>query len=582
MALISNRERATALVHEGWNHLQCQRPLAARGSWQRALALEPDSQPAKKAIETLEGAGDLPLAARLKYRLRKPADPLGRATWDEKLSQTETDDLIGMADAFGRLANEIAGDSSAWFNRALCLAWAGENLDAIAALDQVVRIDARIRFDDAVEAWSLAEILRQGGGAETLADDLRFAFTIAWGARETCWLLDEFPELRRVRTPRPPGGPADDAAEIEVYEWYDRPLEAAAGAARSARDLPTVLASVYTNGESLRGSSPRLRSLQQIEEILLPRLEDRERSIKREASPLPLPFLDADIWTFRIPAGIEREQADELARSAVEAYYENEWIHHPRASLGGESPLQSARAAKSGDDVARARLTAVIQIRQQLGERPTARSLYQGYPFDRLRNRLEMAIEDPAMIDRDDLSCASGARLDEIDPAALDDALLGEAIASALGLRDDARTARLSAEYLTRQHPAVPRVEITDLVAPLVRQAMGRNDPDGALHWIERARVLAADAGAKALDVWRAEILARIDRPGAALALYRLLITPDRDGAALALDGGETLLENGHEQEAESLLETARQLAQDTGREWIERRARELLTMRGR
>ena len=36
-----------------------------------------------------------------------------------------------LADLFGRLAADDPNDSAAWFNRALCLAWAGKNLEAI-------------------------------------------------------------------------------------------------------------------------------------------------------------------------------------------------------------------------------------------------------------------------------------------------------------------------------------------------------------------------------------------------------------------------------------------------------------------
>ena len=32
--------------------------------------------------------------------------------------------------------------------------------------------------------------------------------------------------------------------------------------------------------------------------------------------------------------------------------------------------------------------TAVVRLREQVGSRPSARALYQGYPFDRLRRRL--------------------------------------------------------------------------------------------------------------------------------------------------------------------------------------------------
>ena len=65
--------------------------------------------------------------------------------------------------------------------------------------------------------------------------------------------------------------------------------------------------------------------------------------------------------------------------------------------------------------------------------------LYQGYPFDRLRRRLGLELVYPSAVDMQDLGCASGAELDLLDLATLDDSRLVEAFTSAAGLRDDAR-----------------------------------------------------------------------------------------------------------------------------------------------
>ena len=69
-----------------------------------------------------------------------------------------------------------------------------------------------------------------------------------------------------------------------------------------------VLASVYIGGQTLRLSSPRVENLERIEELLFPRLEADAGSIRREASPLPLPFLDADVWIFRMPPGLDPDR----------------------------------------------------------------------------------------------------------------------------------------------------------------------------------------------------------------------------------------------------------------------------------
>ncbi len=85
MTAATSRDATLSLVHEGWNHLMSQRPLAAWGTWQRALRLDRSTAAARMAIETLEGAADLPMAARKVYRFRKPATDArkraGTARW---------------------------------------------------------------------------------------------------------------------------------------------------------------------------------------------------------------------------------------------------------------------------------------------------------------------------------------------------------------------------------------------------------------------------------------------------------------------------------------------------------------------
>ena len=245
-------------------------PLAAWGSWQRVLRADPDSRAAQQALATLESAADLPLAARTSYRFRQPFDPARRSAWDARMRDQGDHELEATADVFGRLAAEDPTDSAAWYNRALCLAWMGKNFEAIGCLDRVVGLEAERAFDLAVDAWTLAEMLRQGGGAETLADDLRFACTIAWNPGDTSWLLEEFPEIQRIPTPRAPGATAEEHSEIEVFEWLDRPVSQPLCRSPATGLPPTVLASVYINGQTLRLSSPRVETLERIEEPLFP------------------------------------------------------------------------------------------------------------------------------------------------------------------------------------------------------------------------------------------------------------------------------------------------------------------------
>jgi hypothetical protein len=552
-----------------------QRPLAAWASWQRALRVDPDSSAAAQALATLERAKELPLLARTTYRFREPRDPLRRPVWDERLRRGDLEELDATALAFADLASGDPGDSAAEFNRGLCLAWAGMNIEAIACLDRAVTLDAQTASEEAIAAWMLAELLRQGGGAETQADDLRFNCTIGWDPDDTATLLREFPEIRRIPSPAAPGIPLAEDLEIEVFEWLDRPIQAAVASRPGGCRLPIVLAIVFINRNSLRLSSPRPATLDRIADALFPRLDGGPKMIRREAAPLPLRFQDAALWIFRISPEVEASAGEELAREAIEHYFENEWIHLPRNGLGGRSPLAASTAAKGGDAVARAKLTAVVKMREQLGSRASTRALYKGYPFDRLRRRLGLEGELAAAVDPLDLGCAAPDELDLLEPATLDDARLMDAASSAAGLGGDARTARFAAELLRRGSEPRP-VDLRPLVSALVRRAISRGEEDDALRQIDRARPMADADTAATLDIWRAEICARQGRGHEALTVYQGLISPDGIGAALALDSALTLIDNGHFEEAAQLLTQARNLARQARLPWVERRAQEL------
>jgi hypothetical protein len=277
-----------------------------------------------------------------------------------------------------------------------------------------------------------------------------------------------------------------------------------------------------------------------------------------------------------MPAGLEPSRAEELRREWVEHYYEDLWIQRPRQGLGGLSPLAAAEAAHRGDALARVKLAAVIDFREQLGRRPSAQRLYQGYPFDRLRRRLGLTPNAPDAVDAGDFSCAPPWELSALDPASLDDHRLADAVASAVGLRDDALIAPPGMELLRRSVP-IGVAHLVGAVAPLVRRALKSGDPDEAIDWIDQARILADARTAEMLDIWRAEILARVGRPDEALRVYHSLIRSDAKGAVMALDGAETLIDNGHLDDARPLLLASRDLASEHGLRWTARRAQALL-----
>ena len=367
MAATSTHEETHALVHEGWNHLMSQRPLAAWGTWQRAIRLDPDATAARR---------------RSRRSKRRPTFPWPHAKSIASVSQRPKrggrSGTVFCATAKPRSSLMPRRRSAAWPPRsrmtprrgstALCLAWAGLDRQAIECLDQVAGLEADSDPKKAVEAWVLAEILRQAGGAESLSDDLRYACTFAWSSEQTESLRTSFPEIRQIPTPRDPTRPEASLADLEVLEWLDRPFPPAE-TVHGESDLPRVLATVYITPGAIRLSSPRVETLELAEEKLRRMLGAAALPVERVASPLPLPFLDADVWTTRIPEGLDRDIAHGLAREAIESYYENQWIHRPRQGLDGLSPLAASQDARRGDAVARVKLEAVVQVREQLGSR---------------------------------------------------------------------------------------------------------------------------------------------------------------------------------------------------------------------
>lgn len=551
------------LVNEGWNHLHLQRPLAAWASWQRVLRLVPGEPTATRALDRLAGAAELPAVARAVYRFQAPKDSGRRATWDVHLREAgNLDDLDSALHAFQGLTDLDPTDVDAWLNRALCLAWLGRNADAISSLETVVTLLATTDSDRAAEAWTLAEVLRFGAGAESLADDFRYAWVLSWsdGTGPAAGLLERWPNLVPLTIPLDPTL-GRNLSETKIFEWLDRPLPTPDTLnSTRADELPRVLAALILTPRHLRITSPEPSGSLELQDV--PHFEEVFRILKlarREKAPLALSQADAALAIFKLPVGLDPERKATLSRSVVETFYENYWIHLDRVGLDCRSPLEASRAIAGGDKVARAKLAGIVRFREQLSTRPNVTNVYQGYPFDRLRRRLGLIdpSENPASLDASDATCMSEAELDRLDPSALDDGTLFDAFQSASAFRFEPRLARFAAALVARDIKAITGVNIAAVFAPLVREALREGEPDRALEWLNRGITMSLDPELKrTFTVWSAEVLARTGDPEGSLAAYLSLldgVSPSAD-AATAFDGAETLLDNGHQAQAQALI----------------------------
>lgn len=369
-----------ALIHEGWGHLRAQRPLAAWAAWQRALRRSPGDKAARQALEALANAPHLPSAAKAVYRFRMPENVNRRSRWNALLLNHDLDELDAASDAFTHLYATDPTDASAGYNAALCMAWLGYNADAIDLLARVVGLLAASHPEEAISAWVLAEVLRQGGGAEHLADELRHTLIIPMDSDVDEWIRESESDgpWRRLPDPTDPDAPPGRFADTRVYEWYDAaPPEPRDG--EEVSKLPRVLASVICTPGEVRLTSPDPLGLA-IAQARIP-FEG-----ERQATPLPLNMLDAAAWCFRLPAGIPEGERKPLMLDALSRYYETTWTETPRHGLGWQPP---ERAARGSDPTRRAQLEAILRFREQVdAHSQLGAGLGLHYDFDALRERL--------------------------------------------------------------------------------------------------------------------------------------------------------------------------------------------------
>lgn len=562
-----------ALVHQGWDHLKRQCPLAARATWQLALKRAPEDAAARQALDLLANAGDLPAAARAVYRFRPPLGDGRRALWNDRFQGRNLDDLTIAADVFRALALADPTDAAVRFNLALCLAWQAKNAEAVKAIDSFVNLEAERDPDAAVAAWTLAEILRQGAGAEPLADDLSHALIIPWTPDDGDPTRLAASGLIRSLAPPPEQMGIAPTSDVQIYEWLDRPMPEPS-AVHSADDLPTVAATIVRSEGTLRLSTPDPIGRFELEQHIGEALGDN-RPVQVESTPLPLTLLDADLWTVRLPLGLDDSTRSRLLRETVENYFENEWIHLGRLGLGqapgvrigvvgGLTPLGAGRLASAGDMVARVKLAALIRVREQLAARPRVASLYAGYPFDRLRRRVGLEPDDPRTVEPDDYACMGLRELEQLDPAALNKSALIDAYRSAGALLDDDVAARMAAALIERDPSALVRVDAPNLVQTLARHAWTLGNIAEALAWLDRAEA-ADEHPHPEYEATRAEIQRLAADPDAAMESYRSVPgwhpSSRTDSARRAVEAAKRLEAGGYPEHARRLTARAAELA---------------------
>ncbi len=449
MSEILEPTSALDCVQAGWVHLHQQRPLAAWACWQRALRIEPGFPSAKAALDRLLLSPELPLVARTEYRFLSPQTEVRRERWSRAMSVGDLSQIAQAERVFRGLADADPDDVDARMNQALCLAWLGQNVDSIQAFLEATRATDRNQElkDLGIQACTLVELLRQGGGAEQLSDELTNSLIIEWTQPEPelIAMLARLGPVRAVAA-TPTALPGLQAVtEWFTGEWLDRPMPTASPTL-DLNALPRIRASLLVGQGQARFSIPSSdpREMLRLERILECILGSAFVVLDRQARPRPIALMDADLWRIRVPADLDQETRPRLFREWAERYYENIWISTPKRALNSQdlaalTPGQAAAIPHDSDSSLRTRLEGLIAFREQLSLRPSMSHLYQGYPFDRLRRRLGLPLVDPSLIDEGDLSCMSPSEADELDLLELDPAELALVLSGPLTSSTQAR-----------------------------------------------------------------------------------------------------------------------------------------------
>ncbi|MBI1324569.1 hypothetical protein GC170_15485 [bacterium] len=523
-------------VRAGWAMLASQRPHAAWATWQAVLSQNPDDPAARAAMDTLAASPELPEVARKPLRFLPPASEPARQRWDTilraQLSSTETPnstDPATAALAFKALLESAPDDAEATWNLAVCQAWMGWNRSAVETLDRFVDIAHDKMPDRAADAWTLAELLRHGAGAEDLADSVKLSVTVPAGiialdlsakeiARAFGTLITYASKSADGSEPGSASGSTDFAADI-----LDRPLGVA------DETLSAVTASVVSSDESARFSAPASPSAGLFFRELIDQwrfLEESHRPAKIDVTVLPIALLDAAVFRFRLPENLPESHKERLPLEGVAAYFESEWVEQPRYGLAGRTPLDASIDALPATKV---RLEGIIHFLEQLAHRPGRQALYGNYDFDRLRYRLGLT-SPPGKDDAKGearhkaLSLYDPNHVRRLKPEGLSPEDLAVAWETAFAVHDDDSALRLGAYIAETAPAALVGLSMADFVAPFLRRWLSEGpESDSGQKWLDFAMKTDAELHAgrdmHRLLEWKAELATRRgDAPAASLA----------------------------------------------------------------
>ena len=457
--------------------MKMNRPVAARAALRMVVHCQPAAEEPRQLFEQVFGEkARLPEAARREYTLAPiPADAgARRAAWDRALQSAQSPRLSELARAFDDLTKEDAVDAPAWFNLGLARAWMGDNAGALESFNRYLDLEAN--EEKAATAAALTEVMRCGHGMEESSDYHEYSFAFQFrDPQPVVALIEEWQQAGRLMSPQQQEEGVLFAMILELTQ------ASLITVGRPAADVGRLAAYLLIAGAVFRMWGPNKDALLRVRDEVRQRLglglgEAQEH-------PGPIQFHDIITEAMVFPTNLRDPNAPTKVIEHAQRYYEETWIHQPRRSLTGNTPIDAA-----GHAVLRKKLRGVVRFIQECA----AGTLLAGYDFDRLRHKLGLIEGAPAApaggtaaaaTGTADISGMNAAELAGLKIESLTDEQLEQAMAAAQKL--DAEDLAVSfARGLTTRPPHPDKTDRFPLFAFLTQHALKNGQPDAALDFV--------------------------------------------------------------------------------------------------
>ncbi len=460
--------------------MRLNRPVAARVALRLVTRWTPGEEDLQKSFDALFGPeGRLPAAARREYAFRSPAAASGarRAAWDRALQAADTPRLSDLVRLFEPLAKEDPADAAAWYNLGLARAWLGDNRAALEALERYVELEAN---DNAAgEAATLMEVLRSGAGQEEECDYKEHGF--GYQFRDPQPVVNLLQEWERSSRLVPLPTQQEGMFMGLVLELTTAQLITVGAPAADAGRLGGYIVII---GNLLQFTSPLKEPFDRIRDEVRQRLALGLTELQERQAPIQFQDVVAEALLFPFKRA---EDSTHRVLEHAEKYYEENWLHKPRRSLSGNTPVDAA-----GHPRLRKHLRGVIQFIQDCARG----GMIANYDFDRLRRKLglleggALAPQAPSAPGSEsapsaatDIAGMGAGELSNLDAAGLSDAQLEMAYQTALKLDAEELAAHFARQLIGRP----PRPEQPDRFpwySYLSQHALKSGDKDAALDYV--------------------------------------------------------------------------------------------------